>query len=61
MKKFSQQGFTLLEMLVVIAIIAILVSVIVPTISNSTTRAKAAVDAANLRAVLAEATSDLIG
>lgn len=48
----SKKGFTLIEMLVVIAIIAVLVSIIVPTISNSTAKAKAAADAANLRTVL---------
>lgn len=48
----KKKGFTLIEMLVVIAIIAVLVSIIVPTISNSTQKSKAATDAANLRTVL---------
>lgn len=48
----NKKGFTLIEMLVVIAIIAVLVSIIVPTIANSTAKAKAATDAANLRSVL---------
>ena len=60
MKKCNGKGFTLLEMLVVIAIIAILVGIIIPVISNSTTRAKAAADAATLRSVLSEATIDLL-
>lgn len=47
-----KKGFTLIEMLVVIAIIAILVAIIVPTVSSATIRAKAATDAANLRSVL---------
>ena len=56
MKKItSKKGFTLIEMLVVIAIIAILVAIIVPTVSKSTAKAKAATDAANLRAAVAEA------
>lgn len=50
----SKKGFTLIEMLVVIAIIAILVAVVIPVVNNSTDKAKAAVDAANLRAVYAE-------
>ena len=50
----NQKGFTLIEMLVVIAIIAVLVSIVIPTVSNATTKAKAATDVANLRAVYAE-------
>ena len=52
--KKNCKGFTLIEMLVVIAIIAILVAVVVPVVSNSTQKARAATDAANLRAVYAE-------
>lgn len=48
----NKKGFTLIEMLVVIAIIAVLVSIIVPTVSNARDRANAATDAANLRTVL---------
>ncbi len=48
----KNKGFTLIEMLVVIAIIAVLVSIIIPTISNATSKAKAGVDAANMRGVL---------
>lgn len=47
----TKKGFTLIEMLVVIAIIAVLVAVVVPTVSASTTKAKAAADAANLRSM----------
>ena len=50
----NKKGFTLIEMLVVIAIIAILVAVVIPAMGNSTAKAKAATDAANLRAVYAE-------
>ena len=48
----NKKGFTLIEMLAVIAIIAVLVAIVVPAIGNSTTKAKAATDAANLRTVL---------
>ena len=48
----NKKGFTLIEMLVVIAIISVLVSIIVPTIKDSTARARATADAANLRTVL---------
>lgn len=50
----NKKGFTLIEMLVVIAIIAILVAVVIPVVNKSTEKAKAAADAANLRAVYAE-------
>lgn len=48
----NNKGFTLIEMLVVIAIIAILVAVVVPTVTASTSKAKAAADGANLRSSL---------
>ena len=54
MKKLNKKGFTLVEMLVVIAIIAVLVAIIVPTTSSATNKAKASANAANLRSVLAE-------
>lgn len=50
--KNNPKGFTLIEMLVVIAIIAVLVSIVIPTVSDATQRANAATDAANLRTVL---------
>lgn len=50
----NKKGFTLIEMLVVIAIIAVLVSVIIPTVTSATTKAEAAVDAANLRSVMGQ-------
>ena len=58
MKKMNKKGFTLIEMLVVIAIIAVLVSIIIPTVSSATEKAGAATNAANLRAVYAEAQTD---
>lgn len=56
----NKKGFTLIEMLVVIAIIAVLVSVIIPLVGESTTKAKAATDAANLRSILGVMNSVLI-
>ena len=60
MNKMNKKGFTLIEMLVVIAIIAVLVSIIVPVVSSSTDKAKAATDAANLRTIAAEAAIDYL-
>lgn len=51
MKSIEKKGFTLIEMLIVIAIIAVLVAVVVPTIVSATQKAQAATDAANLRSV----------
>lgn len=50
-KMKNRKGFTLIEMLVVIAIIAILVAIIVPVVGNSTQKSRAATNAANLRSI----------
>ena len=50
----NKKGFTLIEMLVVIAIIAVLVAIIIPVIGNSTVKASAAANAANLRSYASE-------
>ena len=50
----NKKGFTLIEMLVVIAVIAVLVSIIIPTVTAATTKAQAATDAANLRSVMGQ-------
>ena len=51
----KSKGFTLIEMLVVIAISAILVVVSVPMVNSSLTKAKTATDDANERAAKAAA------
>ena len=56
----NKKGFTLIEMLVVIAIIAILVAIVIPVVSNSTMKATAATNAANLRSYKAELTIDYL-
>ena len=48
-------GFTLIEMLIVVAIIAILVAVSIPIVGSSLERARVATDAANERAAKAAA------
>lgn len=59
-RKTNCKGFTLIEMLVVIAIIAVLVAIVVPTVSNGTKKAQAAADAANLRTILGMLNVDVI-
>lgn len=54
MKK-NNKGFTLMEMLIVVAIIAVLVAIAIPTFSGSLTKAKEAADVANVRAAYAQA------
>ena len=49
-KKLNKKGFTLMEMLIVVAIIAILVAIAIPTFSKSLNAARASADAANIRA-----------
>ena len=50
MSKFkSQKGFTLAELLVVVAIIAVLVAVAIPVFSAQLKKARLAVDEANIR------------
>ena len=59
-RKYNRRGFTLIEMLVVIAIIAVLVAIVIPIVNSSTDRSEAATDAANLRAVLAALNVDVL-
>ena len=54
----NKKGFTLIEMLVVIAIIAVLVAIIVPAVGSATMKASAATNAANLRSAAASITID---
>ncbi len=49
----KQGGFTLVEMLTVVAIIAILIAISIPMVTGALDRAKKATDAANVRAAKA--------
>ena len=51
----SKKGFTLMEMLIVVAIIAILIAIAIPTFASQLEKANQATDAANIRAAYAEA------
>lgn len=56
LKKFTnKKGFTLMEMLIVVAIIVILVAIAIPTFTSSLNKAKAGVDLANIRSGYANA------
>ena len=56
MKKTMQnkKGFTLAELLIVVAIIAVLVSISIPIFSTQLEKAREATDAANIRSAYAE-------
>ena len=55
MKKRNNKGFTLAELLIVVAIIAVLVAISIPIFTAQLEKAREATDAANLRSAYAEA------
>ncbi len=57
MKKMmkNRKGFTLMEMLIVVAIIAILIIIAIPTFNSALAKARAATDVANIRSGYAAA------
>ena len=56
----NKKGFTLMEMLIVVAIIAILVAIAIPTFNANLNKARVATDAANIRAGYALVAADII-
>ena len=61
LKKFTnKKGFTLIEMLIVVAIIAVLIAIAIPTFAGQIEKANQATDAANIRAAYAEAALEAI-
>ena len=58
MKKTNKKGFTLAELLVVVAIIAVLVAIAIPIFTSQLEKAKEATDEANIRAAYAEVVTD---
>lgn len=60
MKKTNKKGFTLAELLVVVAIIAVLVAIAIPIFTSQLEKAREATDLANLRAAYAECTTAVL-
>ena len=56
----NKKGFTLMEMLIVVAIIAVLVAIAIPVYQGQVHKAKVAADWANLRAYYAELQLDYL-
>lgn len=57
----NEKGFTLVEMLIVVAIIAILIAVSIPLVSSSLEKARRAVDEANARNAISLASIEVMG
>ena len=56
----NKKGFTLAELLIVVAIIAVLVAISIPIFTSQLEKARDAADEANVRAAIAEATAAYI-
>ena len=54
MKKNNKKGFTLAELLIVVAIIAVLVAIAIPVFSAQLEKSREATDLANIRSAYAE-------
>ena len=57
-KKLNKKGFTLAELLVVVAIIGVLVAISIPIFTSQLEKAREATDAANLRSAYAVAAAN---
>ena len=56
----NSKGFTLMEMLIVVAIIAVLVAIAIPTFTTSLNKARVAADAANIRSGYASVMAEIL-
>lgn len=60
MKKNNKKGFTLAELLIVVAIIAVLVAVAIPVFTNQLEKSRDSVTISNIRAAYAEASTAML-
>lgn len=59
-KRRNQKGFTLAELLIVVAIIAVLVAIAIPIFTAQLEKSREATDKANLRSAYAEVSAALL-
>ena len=59
-KKINKKGFTLAELLIVVAIIGVLVAISIPIFTAQLNKAKYAADEANARSIYAELVADYL-
>jgi prepilin-type N-terminal cleavage/methylation domain-containing protein len=60
MKKLNKKGFTLIELIVVIAILAILAAILIPAVTGYITKATDGKDQANCRSLFSQVTMDVM-
>ena len=60
LQKRGVKGFTLMEMLIVVAIIAVLVAIAIPIFTAQLNKAKVSADAANIRSGYAEVSATIL-
>ena len=58
--KKNKKGFTLAELLIVVAIVGVLVAISIPIFTSQLEKAREATDAANIRSAYAEISADAI-
>ena len=56
----NSKGFTLMEMLIVVAIIAVLIAIAIPTFTTSLNKARVATDEANIRSGYASTMAEIL-
>lgn len=60
MRKGNNKGFTLAELLIVVAIIAVLVAIAIPVFTTQLERSRESTDLSNVRAAYAEAVAEYL-